>query len=74
MKNIINRNFAAVFLFVMGSLANAQGTPPPPSPGEEGDIGGISQPIDAYVIWLLIFGIVLIITALKNKSKQTKNI
>lgn len=74
MKNIINRNFVTLLLFIVGSLANAQGTPPPPAPGEEGDIGGISQPIDAYVIWLLIFGIVLIVTALKNKSKQAKNI
>ncbi|GEM_PF-1365066 len=75
MKNIFYKNLVAVILLVTGFFANAQTTtPPPPPPGEEGDIGAISQPIDGYVIWLLIIGVAFIVATLINRSKQTKNI
>ena len=75
MKNIFYKNFATVLFLLLGFLANAQATPPPPPPSEEaGDIGAITQPIDGYVIWLLVVGIVFIIAALKKKSLQINKI
>lgn len=73
MKNILNKRLTALVLLVFGFLANAQ-TPPPPPEGTEGDIGGISQPIDGYVLWLLIVGVVFIAATIRMKSKQIKSL
>lgn len=74
MKNIFYRNFAIILTLLMGFIANAQTTPPPPPPGEEGDIGGITQPIDNYVVWLLLLGVVMIYAFMKQYNKHLKNI
>lgn len=75
MKNIFIKKLAVVLFFVYGALTYAQAGPPVPGEGtESGDTGGISQPIDGYVIWLLAVGVIFLIAFAKMKSKQIKNI
>ena len=74
MKNLFIKRLAAFLLFMYGILSFAQ-TPPVPGEGDEsGDVGGITQPIDSYVFWLFLAGVILLIVFAKMKSKQIKNI
>ena len=76
MKNILNRTFLSLILF-LGVLINAQtqtetsSMPTLPPPGEEtGEIGGISQPIDMYVIWLAVIAMLFIVYYVKQNNKK----
>lgn len=77
MKNILNKTFLSFVLF-FGVLLNAQtdsSAPAPPVPqaageGGSGDIGGISQPIDMYVIWLAVIAIMFIVCYVKKSNKK----
>lgn len=68
MKSILNKTILSLVLLVLGVLVNAQ-TPPPPQE-ESGDVGGISQPVDMYVIWLAIVAVAFIIYFVKQNQKR----
>lgn len=74
MRNFINKKLVMLVLLGLSFIAKAQTTPPPPPPGEEGDIGGLSQPIDGYIFWLLIIAVAMIFIAYNKKYKLIKNI
>lgn len=67
MKNLFNKVILGLIIF-LGVMANAQ-TPPPPQ-DESGDIGGISQPIDMYLVWLGALAVVFIAYFVKQNSKK----
>ena len=70
MKNNLIAKFLGMVLVLLNVVLNAQGVPPPPPQEESGDIGGITQPIDAYVVYLAVFAIVMTIYYVKkNKTK-----
>lgn len=73
MKNILKKRLLILFLLVSGFVLNAQ-TPPPPPPEspEGGDIGGISTPIDNYLYFLFVVGIIFIFYTLKKQSKLNR--
>ena len=74
MRNIINKKLVMLMFLGLSFIVKAQDTPTPPPPGEEGDIGGLSQPIDGYVFWLLIIAVTMIFVAYNKKYKHIKNI
>lgn len=72
MKNTIYKTFLSFFVLVLGVLTNAQ-TPPanmPPPQEESGDIGGISQPIDMYVVLLAVVAVAFIIYFVKQNNRK----
>ena len=78
MKNILNKTFLSIVVVFIGVLLNAQTetataeVPPIPQEtgGGSGDIGGISQPVDMYVIWLGIVAVAFIIYFVKQNQKR----
>lgn len=69
-KNLLKRFWTLIFV-VYATLYYAQ--PPLPGEGDEsGGPGGISQPIDSYVMLLLLIGIALIAITVYKKNKAGK--
>lgn len=59
MKNTIYKTFLSFLALVLGVFINAQKPPAnmPPPTAESGDIGGISQPIDNYIVLLMLVAV-----------------
>lgn len=72
MKNILNRKIPVLFLLVLTVFVNAQKTSEVPPPPQNNDIGALSQPIDNYIILLMLVA-VFVIGYFARKYKTASN-
>lgn len=69
MKKFIDKVLYSLVLFVSFVL-NAQTQTPPPPGEESSDVGGISQPVNMYVIALAVVAVMFIIYFAKQNNKK----